>query len=1155
MPLHKFLLNHIKQNYHRFRFFFVFVIISSAIGLGLFFASLPKSAITRAQTGNTYYVATNGNDSRSCSTATNINTPKGTLSNAVTCLSAGDTLYIRGGTYTGSNNTIDSEVNTVPSGTSWSNAVTIRGYPGETVTIRPPNGIHGLRLTLGAPHYLIFQDFILDYVNDTIGMVGIYLSSGAHHNRFERLEVTGAKEFGIGFSRNNGNSPFNEVINSRISNSGFPGGPITNGHGFYISTSDNLFEGNEVFNNQGYGFHLYDDAGPKFVARNVVRNNKIYNNGLHPSLGYGLVQAWGADNLIYNNLIYSNPGGILIYIDSENVGVYNNTIYSNTVAEGIALQFYQSAPIIHNNIVFANESSIVDYGGTGSPVISNNFTTDPKFINASTNDFHLQSSSPAINAGTTVSTVTTDFDGVSRPQGSAYDIGAYEFTSAPPPPPSTKFQINDRVQVTASLNVRSTPSTSGTLLGTQTTGALGTVIGGPVNANGFNWWNVNYDTGADGWSVEDFLVMSSAQSLVKAFPTAEGFGANSVGGRGGRVIEVINLNDSGPGSFRNCAEASGSRTCVFRVSGTIILQSNLGITNPFITIAGQTSPGGVQIKTASGVPTGIHFVSGSHNIIVRHLRVRMGGGTPNDIGEPLIVYGNGPETVHDAIFDHVSLEWGADSQFMAYQNFDNVTLQWSIIAEGAGSLEYPTGAGKGTHVGGWGDVDTKMRYTDHHNLYAHNQIRNPLIQRAGIFDLRNTLVYNWGGNNGGDFGHFGLNTSAKGNIINNHYIPGPNSGAPNFWLNNGGSSRERGGTKVYTSGNWGWYCQTGCADDWTEFYTLDFYDLDGSLPPADPAVFRVATPFSVLPVSTEPTANVENTVLANAGANKPSRDSVDTRIVNDVRSRTGNIANIGIGGPWPDLATGASPPPTDSDHDGMPNTWELSHGLNPNDSSDGSSFASNGYTNLENYLNELAGDPISISPPPPPTQPNYVTQGLATAPGNLTTGQSVTFAATVRNSGTGGTTISSQTRLRIDINNNGTYDVLPANQTTTGLAAGATQVENWTNAWTAQAGTHRFEVCADINNVITESNETDNCTTQTFIVSPPPTPPPSGRFFWNFGDGGFSTLQNPQHTFVNTGVYNVTLTATDNQNQSCSITKSVNIKLPNPIWKEVNPGG
>ena len=125
---------------------------------------------------------------------------------------------------------------------------------------------------------------------------------------------------------------------------------------------------------------------------------------------------------------------------------------------------------------------------------------------------------------------------------------------------------------------------------------------------------------------------------VKAFPTAEGFGAFAVGGRSGRVVEVTNLNDGGPGSLRAAMEASGPRIVVFRVSGTITLKSAIRVSTPYLTVAGQTSPGGVQVR-GTGQPDGdwgVWFVNGAHDIIVRHLRVRMGGNMKHDAGNNLL---------------------------------------------------------------------------------------------------------------------------------------------------------------------------------------------------------------------------------------------------------------------------------------------------------------------------------------------------------------------------------------------------------------------------------------------------------------------------------------------------------------------------------------
>jgi parallel beta-helix repeat protein len=386
----------------------------------LLFAGTPAAAAT-------YYVSPNGADTNSCATAqTNTNgRQRRTIAAGVACLAAGDTLYIRGGTYTGSNNVIDSQRFVVRSGTSWSNAITIAGYPSETVTIRPSAPYSGIHLTTGAPAYLIFKDLIVDMVDVGPGVDGVYLSNGAHHNRFQRLEVKNSGGNGFAFSDNNGNSPFNEVIDCDIHHNGAMTGSNT-GYGFYVFTSDNLIEGNRIYSNNGYGIHLYDNAGPQNVNRNVVRNNRIYDNGTGGGSNFGIVVAWGADNLIYNNLIYRNRGGILVYSKSANTSVFNNTVYKNGPSPGIALQYYASAPTVRNNIVYANGSNVEDYGGTGTSRIDHNVTTEPRFVDADAADFRLQPGSVAEDAGTTVTNVPADYAGVTRPQGSAYDIGAYE---------------------------------------------------------------------------------------------------------------------------------------------------------------------------------------------------------------------------------------------------------------------------------------------------------------------------------------------------------------------------------------------------------------------------------------------------------------------------------------------------------------------------------------------------------------------------------------------------------------------------------------------------------------------------------------------------------------------------------------------------------
>ncbi len=468
--------------------------------------------------------------------------------------------------------------------------------------------------------------------------------------------------------------------------------------------------------------------------------------------------------------------------------------------------------------------------------------------------------------------------------------------------------------------------------------------GSPADKIGFKPW--------------DFSAVGPRPSgTVKAFPTAEGFGAGAVGGRGGRVIEVTNLNDSGEGSLRSAMEASGPRICVFRVSGTITLKNAIRVRTPYLTVAGQTSPGGVQIK-GSGQPEGdwgVWFVNGAHDIIVRHLRVRMGGNMKHDAGNNLLCYGTAEPGVHDVIFDHCSVSWGSDTQLDWYGSYlDRATFQWNLIAE----------CFMGQHIGG---NRAPKNITLHHNLYANLGSRTPLMQHADVFDFRNNVIYNWSGNNASVFGQFALNASAFGNVVGNLWLAGPEGGYPYLNVGNGGpvrvdgSKAEAGGTRLYLAGNWGPRCPTGCANDWSGHgvNTWDYYELnhDGSTHLVDQAQYDAGKPFPAPPVTMDSLSNLLDKVLAGAGAHKPSRDPIDLRIVKSVRDKSGT-SRVNTTGPWPDLATGAPPPPMDSDHDGMPEGWERAHGLDPNNPRDGAAIAANGYTNLENYLNELAGDPI-----------------------------------------------------------------------------------------------------------------------------------------------------------------------------------------------------
>jgi len=307
-------------------------------------------------TPRTLFVARDGSDSNTGS----MESPWRTIRHGVSRLRAGDTLYLRGGLYWEGEQAIDSVVATVPGGTSWSNPITIAGYPGERVTIQPPYAVPGLRLSTPAQSYLIFQDFVLDYGNNPIIQEGIYLSGGANHNRFLRLEVRYVRGFGIVFSKNNGNSAFNEVIDCDIHHNGNGSGEVTNGHGAYVSTSDNLFRGNRIYNNQGYGLHFYDNDGALLVSRNVIQDNQIFDNGSRGST-YGVVVAWGDNNRILGNAIYGNPGGVLVYNRSSGTEVSSNTIRDNTPLAGLLIEG-ATGTVVRSNTIYGNGENVVNLG-------------------------------------------------------------------------------------------------------------------------------------------------------------------------------------------------------------------------------------------------------------------------------------------------------------------------------------------------------------------------------------------------------------------------------------------------------------------------------------------------------------------------------------------------------------------------------------------------------------------------------------------------------------------------------------------------------------------------------------------------------------------------------------------------------------------------
>lgn len=417
-----------------------------------------------------------------------------------------------------------------------------------------------------------------------------------------------------------------------------------------------------------------------------------------------------------------------------------------------------------------------------------------------------------------------------------------------------------------------------------------------------------------------------------AFPGAEGAGAQSLGGRGGRVLRVTTLADSGPGSLRAAVEASGPRTIIFDTGGTIALRTPLRIRNGRVTIAGQTAPGGGI--TVRDQPVLIE----ADDVVVRYIRARLGDETRVEADAFSIVRGR------RIIADHVSASWSVDETLSAGEptrdpngGVHDVTVQWSIIAESLNGSAHA----KGSH--GYGSLIRAgfgSRMSWHHNLWAHHSARmprpgnynGPEIDPAGpLMEFRSNVFYNWGG------GRAGYNadeaTHIAYNFIDNAYVAGPNSQRPVAFQESNRLAR------AFFAGN----------------------SMNGAIP-ADPwslvtgvavAANRLSQPVEVAAVRPDPAPSAFERVLARAGASRV-RDAVDARVVASVRQRGGKIidSQSEVGG-WPALAAGT--PWRDGDGDGMPDDWERRNRFNPADAADGTADRdADGYTNLEEWLAELA---------------------------------------------------------------------------------------------------------------------------------------------------------------------------------------------------------
>lgn len=458
------------------------------------------------------------------------------------------------------------------------------------------------------------------------------------------------------------------------------------------------------------------------------------------------------------------------------------------------------------------------------------------------------------------------------------------------------------------------------------------------------------------------------QAKIPAFAGAEGGGAYSFGGRGGKVYVVTTLADSGPGSLREACEQGGARIVVFNVAGIIKLQSPIIIRAPYITLAGQTAPGdGVCIAGES-------IWLNTHDVVVRYLRFRRGA---TDVGRRDDALGGNP--VGNIMIDHVSASWGLDENMSMYRHvYDNpqtgkadklptvnVTIQNSIFSE---ALDYYNHA-FGSTIGGLNSAFVR-------NLWANNISRNPSVGMYGDFGFANNVVFNWWNRSadGGD-------NRSMYNFVNNYYKPGPITPLDkpiSFRILKPEASRDKQiglvFGKAYVAGNIVEGNEKVTKDNWAGGVQLE----DVPEPEKILAGIRVNEPLPLPHVTVIPAQEAYQYVLANVGATLPKRDAVDARIVEEVRTgkivyakdakpstkspyikrrlpedsyKQGIITDPAQVGGYP---TYKGTPYKDSDNDGMPDAWETKNGLNPKSAADASLDRNkDGYTNIEEYLDSV----------------------------------------------------------------------------------------------------------------------------------------------------------------------------------------------------------
>jgi pectate lyase len=429
------------------------------------------------------------------------------------------------------------------------------------------------------------------------------------------------------------------------------------------------------------------------------------------------------------------------------------------------------------------------------------------------------------------------------------------------------------------------------------------------------------------------LAVNAAQA-VPVIPGAAGYGMSTPAGRGGAVHRVTNLNASGSGSLKACIDATGPRTCIFDVSGAIVLTADMTVRNGNLTIAGQTAPSpGIMIR---GAGLKIH----ASDILIQHLRFRVGdaenGPDPSN-RDALKIEGSADLTVANVVIDHCSFSWSVDEIASVWGPHDNITFSNNIFAEPLHDSIHPTDDGSALQPHGYGVLlgssATGGRVTMTGNLFAHIVERNPLARSRELVFVNN-LVY--------DRRNMDLDIASqdgritKSSVVSNHFVRGPSyvRTTKPVTVRTNGTSTLYVGSRVHLDNNYA--PDTG--NSLSQILSLTGGDVLAGLVTTTRPVWN-----SGLPVTSTTNNGVYNKVLSHVGARPADRDSVDRRIVSEVRNLTGQTVNCvspdgsvrcskNAGG-WPAYAQNRRALTLPANH---------------------STITASGYSNLELWLHQLA---------------------------------------------------------------------------------------------------------------------------------------------------------------------------------------------------------